>query len=101
MATATIESIRTLSPLPAQGEQYLSVNLALVDLAELSDIARKQGFKPELVQIQYRSTTQVHALLWQGMISDAPVDMGDRVDVLADCINTDAIRSVGGAWTAT
>lgn len=100
MTTATIEGIRTLSPIPAKGEQYLSVNLALVELAALLDIAKELDFKPELVQVQYRSGIQVHALLWQGKISDAPSDLDGRIDTLADRINTDAIHSARGAWTA-
>ncbi len=98
-ATATIEGIRTISYIPKKGHQFLSVNLALVELAEISDIAKQLGFKLELVQIPSRSGTEIHALLWEGEIADAPSDMDDRIDALADLINTDAIRSVRGAWT--
>lgn len=82
----------------AKGQRFLSVNLALVDLTEITDLAKELGFKPELVQIPSRSGTQVHALLWQGTIADTPADMDDRVDVLADRINPDAIRYATGAW---
>lgn len=99
MTTATIEGIKTLFPIPAKGKRFLSVNLALVDFIELSDIARELDFKPELVQISYRSVTQVHALLWHGEIADTPSDIDERVDALADRINPDAIRYTTGAWT--
>lgn len=99
MATATIEGIRTLSYIPKQGQQFLSANLALVELAEISDIAKELGFKRELVQIPSRSGIQIHALLWEGAIVDAPKDMNDRIDALADRINPDAIRSARGVWT--
>lgn len=99
MTTATIEGIRTLSYIPKQGHQFLSVNLALVPLEEISGIAKQLGFKLELVQIPSRVDVEIHALLWEGAIADAPSDMNDRIDALADLINTDAIRSARGAWT--
>lgn len=99
MAIATIEGIRTLSYIPRQGWQFLSVNLALVPLIEMSELAKQLGFKLELVQIPARSGVQIHALLWEGAIADAPSDLEQRIDALADLINTDAIRSARGAWT--
>jgi hypothetical protein len=99
MTAATLESVKTLSYIPAKGQRFLSVNLALVDLTQITEIAKELGFKPELVQIQGRSGTQVHALLWQGSIDATPADMDERVDALADRVNTDAIRYATGAWT--
>ena len=99
MTIATIEGIKLLAPVPQQGYRFLSVNLALVDLSVLSEIARVLGFKPELVQIHYRSGTQVHALLWHGEIEETPVDMDEKVDQLAEQVNTDAIRYATGGWT--
>ena len=95
MTTATIEGIRTLSYIPTRGKRFLSVNLALVDLAEIGDIAKELGFKLELVQIPCQSGTQIHALLWEGAIADTPPNLDERIDILADRINTDAIRH---AW---
>lgn len=99
MTTATIEGVRTLSYIPHKGCQFLSVNLALVDLVEISEIAKELGFKPELVQIPSRSGIQVHALLWEGKTSDAPADLEERIDALADRINPDAIRAPRSTWT--
>jgi hypothetical protein len=99
MTTATIEGIRTLSYIPAQGRRFLSVNLALVDLKEVSTLATEMDFKLELVQIPSKSGVQVHALLWEGAIGDTPSDLDDRVDTLADRINPDAIRYAAGGWT--
>ncbi len=92
MTTATIEGVRTLSYIPTRGKRFLSVNLALVGLAEIGDLARELGFKLELVQIPCKTGTQIHALLWEGEIADTPPDLDERVDALADRINTDAIR---------
>lgn len=36
---SAIEGIKTLSGIPEQGKRFLSVNLALVDITELMDIA--------------------------------------------------------------
>lgn len=99
MTTATIEGIKLLSPVPKQGYRFLSVNLALVDLVDLSELARTLGFKPELVQIHYRSGTQVHALLWHGEIAATPMDMAEKVDQLAEHVDTAAIRYATGGWT--
>ena len=99
MTAATIEGLKTGSAIPAKGEQSLSVNLALVDFTELAEVALELYFKPELVQIQYRSGTQIHALLWQGNIDDAPADLESRIESLSDRITTDAIRSARGRWT--
>ncbi|MBW4692246.1 MAG: hypothetical protein KME27_10815 [Lyngbya sp. HA4199-MV5] len=99
MTVATLESVKTFAYIPARGQRFLSVNLALVDLSQLSDIAKALGFKPELVQMQGKSGTQVHALLWQGSIEDTPADLDARVEVLADQVNTEAIRYATGAWT--
>ena len=99
MSTATLESIKNIPYRPAQGRRFLSVNLALVNLTEVAEVAKELGFKPELIRIESKSGTQIHALLWEGAISETPPDMENRVDTLADRINTDAIRYATGAWT--
>jgi hypothetical protein len=99
MTAATIEGFKTIAAIPAKGEQSLSADLALVDFAELAAIALELQFKPELVQIQYRSGTQIHALLWQGKIDDAPANLEIRIEALSELITPDAIRSVRGRWT--
>jgi hypothetical protein len=99
MTTATLEDVKTLPYIPAKGQRFLSVNLALVDLVAITEVAKELGFKPELVQMPSRSGTQIHALLWHGAIADTPADMDERVNTLAERINPDAIRYATGAWT--
>lgn len=99
IATPTIiEGIKILGAIPEQGKRFLSVNLALVDVAELMDIAKQLEFKPEVVQMQYAKHTEIHALLWHGAIKDTPPDLEAKVDDLASRINTDAIRYATGGW---
>ncbi len=93
--TITAE-LPTLSAIPKPGQQILSVNLAIVNFMQLADIAKRLGFQPEVVQITDRLRTAVHALLWQGKIDRAPADLADKIDELADLINTDAIYSARG-----
>ena len=95
---STIDGIKILGAIPEKGKRFLSVNLALVDVVELMDIAKELGFKPELVQMQYSTHTQIHALLWHGAIIDTPPNLEARVDELATRINTDAIRYATGGW---
>ncbi|BDA71316.1 hypothetical protein RIVM261_002040 [Rivularia sp. IAM M-261] len=95
---STIEGIKILGAIPEKGKRFLSVNLALVDVAELMDIAKELRFKPELVQMQYPKHTEIHALFWHGVVTDTPPDLEERVDELALRINTDAIRYATGGW---
>ena len=100
MTVATIEGIKTIPALPHKGEQYLSVNLALVSLPELVTVATELGFTTELVQIAYPvGASEIHALLWGGMMNDVPFDINQRIDTLAGRIPTASIRSVRGTWT--
>jgi hypothetical protein len=96
---STIEGIKTLRGIPEQGKRFLSVNLALVDITELMDIAKELKFQPELVQIPCLTHTQIHALLWDGLIEDTPSDLEAKYDELATRINPDAIRYATGRWT--
>ena len=98
---STIEGIKTLSGIPEQGKRFLSVNLALVDVVELMDIAKELGFKPELIQMLYHTHTEIHALLWHGSIADTPPDLEVRFDELAIRINADAIRYARGGWVTS
>jgi hypothetical protein len=98
---STIEGIKILGSIPEQGKRFLSVNLADLDVAELMDIAKELGFKPELAQMQYAKHTEIHALFWHGAIKDTPPDLEARVDELAIRINTDAIRYATGGWVTS
>jgi hypothetical protein len=86
MTTATINGLKTIGAIPKPGQQILSVNLSLVDFIQLSDIAKQLGFRPE----------EIHALLWQGDMLQAPADLANKIDALAELINPDAIYSVRG-----
>ncbi|GAA6618648.1 hypothetical protein [Scytonema sp. NUACC26] len=98
---STIEGIKTLRGVPEQGKRFLSVNLALVDLRELIDIAKELGFKPELVQMPCLTHIEIHALLWHGLIADTPEDLEEKCDELALRINPDAIRYATGGWVTS
>lgn len=43
--------------------------------------------------------TQIHALLWHGLIEETPPDLEAKYDELATRINPDAIRYATGRWT--
>ena len=93
MTVATERKVRTVKFIPKLGEQIFSVNLAMVDLSELTAIGHRLGFKPEVVQVEYRSgATEIHAMLWQGSIDEAPCDLEAKYDELSELINPDAIR---------
>ncbi|MEB3292658.1 MAG: hypothetical protein VKJ24_05830 [Synechococcales bacterium] len=96
MTVATINGLKTIRAIPKPGQQILSVNLSLVDFIQLSDIAKQLGFRPEVVQVAHRTRTEIHALLWQGEMLEAPADLADKIDQLAGLINPDAIYSVRG-----
>ncbi len=100
MTTATIEGIKTIPAIPGKGEQYLSVNLAHVRLLDVVKVAEELRLGSDLVQIVYPiGSSEIHALLWAGQINDAPRDLNERIDALADRVPTAAIRSVRGTWT--
>jgi hypothetical protein len=99
-ATAPIQGIKALSYPPQRGEHWLSINLALVDdVAGAFAIAQELGFKPELVQVSTRFNVEIHALLFHEQLSGSPLataDLDDKIDRLADQINTAAIRHTYG-----
>ncbi len=100
-ATATLEGIKTIPVIPEQGMRYFSVNAALVNVGEVWQIAKSMDFLPELVQIPYRTGTEIHVLLWHGQIIDTPADMREKHYELANQVNNDAIRYSSGAWSRT
>jgi len=98
-AIATIQGIKQLLYPPYKGEHYLSINLALVDPAEVWEVARTLGFKPELVQISKRAGIEIHALLFHEQTSGEPLETSEldaKIDHLAAQINTDAIQHTYG-----
>jgi len=103
-ATVTIQGIKQLSYPPHKGEHYLSINLALVDPAEVWEIARELGFKPELVQIVNRLGIEIHALLFHEQTNGEPLvtpELDTQIDELAERINSDAIKhTFGGRMVA-
>jgi hypothetical protein len=88
--TPTIEGIKTFRGVPAPGMSYLSVNLAGLDATDLIELAKRLGFKPEIVQVPLRNHTELWALLWHGAIDAEPADLEDKWDELCDCIDADA-----------
>jgi hypothetical protein len=100
-------TLRTLSFVPKKGHRTFSVNLKMVDVGELWQIAKDMGFQPELIHLRYADETpQVHALLWEGALGDQPSDLEDHYDALAEMIDPDAIyfaagrsRSESQEWT--
>ncbi|MBW4602601.1 MAG: hypothetical protein KME29_24295 [Calothrix sp. FI2-JRJ7] len=55
----------------------------------------------QIVQIPCLTHTQIHALLWHGLIEDTPSDIEAKYDELATRINPDAIRYATGRWTTS
>lgn len=99
MTTTTIQGIPSIPYRPSKGEHYLSVNLAIVDLADVWEIAKESGFKPQLVQLAHRFGIEIHALLFQEQLDGQPLgwtDLDDKIDELADRIDSRAIRHVYG-----
>lgn len=94
-----IQGIKSIPYIPKKGEHYLSVNLALVDLTQLGEIAKELGFKPELVQITGRFGIEIHALLFSEQTDGEPLgwtELDDKIDALADRIDNQAIHHVYG-----
>jgi hypothetical protein len=98
MTVAIERQVRSLNFVPKKGRRIFAVNLKLVDdVGELWQIAKTMGFIPELVHMSYGSETpQVYALLWEGNLSDAPADLDEKFDALAEQINSDAIYFAAG-----
>ncbi len=90
-------TVRTLSFVPKKGHRIFTVNLKMVDVGELWQIAKDMSFQPELIHLRYEEETpQVHALLWEGVLGDQPSDLDDRYDALAEMIDPDAIYFAAG-----
>ncbi len=95
---ATLErTVRTLSFIPKKGFRILSINLKMVDVGELWQIAKEMGFQPELIHLRYADEIpQVHALLWEGALADEPSDLEDKYDAFGEIIDPDAIYFAAG-----
>lgn len=101
IAAPPIQGLKALSYPPKPGEHYLSVNLAKVDdVVIVFELAKELEFKPEVVQISTRAgNTEVHALLFYEQTDGEPMatpPLDDKIDRLADAINSDAIRHCYG-----
>lgn len=100
MTTFPIKGIQSIPYIPNKGDHYLSVNLAIVDPAQVWEIAKELGFKPQLVQIAHRFGIEIHALLFFEQLDGEPLgwtDLDNKIDELAERIDTCAIRYVYGA----
>jgi hypothetical protein len=90
-------TVRNLSFVPKKGHRIFSVNLKMVEVGELWQIAKEMGFQPELIHLRYADETpQVHALLWEGALTDQPSDLENRYDALGEMIDPDAIYFAAG-----
>jgi hypothetical protein len=90
-------TVRNLSFVPKKGHRIFSVNLKMVDVGELWQIAKEMGFQPELIHLRYADETpQVHALLWEGALIDQPSNLEDQYDQLGETIDPDAIYFAAG-----
>jgi hypothetical protein len=90
-------AVRNLSFVPKKGHRIFSVNLKMVDVGELWQIAKDMGFQPELIHLRYaEEMPQVHALLWEGTLADQPSNLEDHYDALAEMIDPDAIYFAAG-----
>ena len=90
-------TVRNLSFVPKKGHRIFSVNLTMVDVGELWQIAKAMGFQPELIHLRYADETpQVHALLWEGPIEHQPSNLDDQYDALGEMIDPDAIYFAAG-----
>ncbi len=99
MTVATAKKIKTISALPAKGKRFLSVNLSMVDVGDLWQVARGMGLSPELVQLSFSADlTEIHALLWQGTIEETPANLEQIFDDLCEQFPADAIWYPAGAW---
>ena len=93
MMTATkVAGLKTISPIPRSGEKQLSINAAVADVGKVWSIAKEFGFSPELVQMQWKSETEIHILFWRGTIADAPDSLEEAFDTLSDQCDCSAIH---------
>lgn len=89
-----------------RGEVRFSINLALIDdVPALYQLLHRLGFtKPELALMHYRSGPEVHLLLYRHVFSEllqSPDAFYEHEQqVLANAINTDAIRFTCGLTRA-
>jgi hypothetical protein len=101
MTVATDRVVRTMSAIPAPGQRYLSINLAMVDVEKVWQMARRWGLEPQLMQLRYPSGgTEVHAMLWQGAIEAVPEMLEEWFDELSAQFPWDAVWSPTGGWPA-
>jgi hypothetical protein len=90
-------TVRNLSFVPKKGHRIFSVNLKMVDVGELWQIAKEMGFQPELIHLRYADETpQVHVLLWEGALTDQPLNLEAQYDQLGETIDPDAIYFAAG-----
>jgi ssDNA-specific exonuclease RecJ len=97
MTVAIEREIKSLSSIPKRGHRIFSVNLKMVDVGEFWQVARGLGLEPELVHLRYRDQPpQIHALLWEGPLSDVPPNLEQQYDELSEQIDPDAIYFAAG-----
>jgi hypothetical protein len=98
--TEIVQGIKAIPTIPGVGEIYISVNLALADPGTIWQLAKEQGFNPQIVYLTYRTGIEIHALLHYEQRPKGSVmgyEFEDRLDALEEGgIDSDAIRVVYG-----
>jgi hypothetical protein len=74
VSTTIRTNVRQLFWIPAKGEHFISVNVALVpDLGKLWEFTKTIGFKPELASMQYPNRVEIHLLLLHEQLDPSTV----------------------------
>lgn len=98
--TETVQGIKAIPTVPGAGEIYISINLALVDPGATWQLAKEQGFIPQIVYLSYRSGIEIHALLHHEQRPKGEVlgeEFEERLNALEEGgIDSEAIRVVYG-----
>ncbi len=98
--TETVQGIKAIPTIPNAGELYISINLALVDPGTTWQLAKEQGFIPQIVYLTYRSGIEIHALLHHEKRPKGEIlgeEFEERLNALEEGgIDSDAIRVVFG-----
>ncbi len=106
MSTTIKTNVRQLFWIPAKGEHFISVNVALVpDLGKLWEFAKTLNFNPELAFIQYPNRVEIHLLLLHEQLEPGAIvgfEWNPQIDRLIEVgVPDDAIRHTYGGQMAS
>jgi hypothetical protein len=98
--TETVQGIKAIPTIPRNAEIYISINLALADPGTTWQLAKEQGFNPQIVYLTYRTGIEIHALLHHEQRPKGEVlgeEFEERLNALKEGgIDSNAIRVVYG-----